>query len=125
MIRWIVVVSCACLLTVALVAWLAYGLKPASSAAGEPAIAHAAMSAAISDSLKPKLTVAGHVGGDATAVAVQGSYAYVGFGLDFTVLDVSDPTRPARAGYLLMSKPIPAADRFCSQARWNSKSSGR
>jgi len=41
---------------------------------------------------------AGQVGGPAFAVAVQGAYAYVGFGSSLIVLDLSDPTHPAAVG---------------------------
>ena len=40
----------------------------------------------------------GQVGGPIFAVDVQGQYAYVGIGPRLTVLDVSDPTRPAVVG---------------------------
>ncbi len=48
----------------------------------------------------------GQVGGPALAVAVQGAYAYVGFGPSLVVLDISDPTHPAAVGQasLLMSE---------------------
>ncbi len=41
---------------------------------------------------------ASQVGGPAFAVAVQGAYAYVGFGPSLVVLDISDPTHPAAVG---------------------------
>lgn len=46
----------------------------------------------------------GQVGGPVFAVAVQGNYAYLGVGPRLTVLDVSDPSRPAVVG---QSKVLP------------------
>jgi len=43
----------------------------------------------------------GHIGGPARAVAVQGGYAYVGMGAELAVMDIRDPARPKRAGYVL------------------------
>ncbi|MFQ5856049.1 MAG: hypothetical protein ACE5LU_10435 [Anaerolineae bacterium] len=40
----------------------------------------------------------GQIGGPIFAVAVQGNYAYVGVGPRLTVLDISDPSRPAVVG---------------------------
>ena len=41
---------------------------------------------------------ASQVGGPTVAVAVQGAYAYVGFGPSLVVLDISDPTHLAAVG---------------------------
>ena len=40
----------------------------------------------------------GHIGGATPAIAVQGSYAYVGEGPRLTILDISDPASPIVAG---------------------------
>jgi len=40
----------------------------------------------------------GQIGGTISAVAVEGSYAYVGVGPRLVVLDISDPTHPAFVG---------------------------
>ena len=42
--------------------------------------------------------VVGQTGGATQAVAVQGSYAYVGVGMQVAVLDVSSPSAPRRVG---------------------------
>lgn len=44
------------------------------------------------------LTVVGQTGGATQAVAVQGSYAYVGVGMQLVVLDVSNPSAPRPVG---------------------------
>jgi hypothetical protein len=49
--------------------------------------------------------VEGHVGGPVYAVAVQGSYAYVGEGPKLIVLDVSSPVSPTVVG---KTPPLPA-----------------
>ncbi|MBZ5623787.1 MAG: hypothetical protein LAQ69_34560 [Acidobacteriia bacterium] len=46
----------------------------------------------------------GQIGGATQAVAVQGHYAYVGFGLRLVVLDVSDPAAPREVG---VTRPFP------------------
>ena len=43
----------------------------------------------------------GHLGGTANTIEVQGQYAYVGFGPEFAVLDVSDPANIRRIGWLV------------------------
>jgi hypothetical protein len=43
----------------------------------------------------------GHLGGSANTIEVQGQYAYVGFGPEFTVLDVSDPANIQRVGWVV------------------------
>lgn len=52
------------------------------------------------------LTVVNHLGGEADAVFVSGSYAYVGFGPELTVLDISNPAQPVRIGYLLLPDKV-------------------
>jgi len=42
--------------------------------------------------------LAGQIGGPTQAIAVQGSYAYVGVGLRLVVLDVSNPPTPTEVG---------------------------
>ena len=45
-----------------------------------------------------------HFGGAGSeAVLVEGNYAYIGVGSDFTIIDVSDPSRPVRIGSLTVS----------------------
>jgi len=51
----------------------------------------------------PTLTLAGHLGGPALTVAVQGHYAYVGHSFEFAVVDVTKPATPQRVGYLVLS----------------------
>ncbi len=51
-----------------------------------------------------QLQVVGQVGGPTQAVAVQGSYAYVGVGLRLIVLDVADPAVPQEVG---TTAPLP------------------
>lgn len=48
----------------------------------------------------------GHLGGTANTIEVQGQYAYVGFGPEFAVLDVSDPAHIQRVGWLLAKASI-------------------
>ncbi|HYF63760.1 MAG TPA: hypothetical protein VD886_13150 [Herpetosiphonaceae bacterium] len=48
------------------------------------------------------------VGGNANAVAVQGSLAYVGEGSKLTVVDTSDPQAPLRLGSVDLSGPVTA-----------------
>lgn len=43
-----------------------------------------------------------YLGGRSNGIAVQGDYAYTGFGRAFTVLDISDPARPTRVGYTFL-----------------------
>lgn len=47
--------------------------------------------------------LAGRIGGPSLAVAVQGDSAFLGFSFEFAVLDVSNPEKPARVGYLPLS----------------------
>jgi hypothetical protein len=53
---------------------------------------------------QPRLNVdlVGHFGGAANTVLVQDDYAYVGFGPEMAILDVSNPTAPRRIGYLVL-----------------------
>ncbi len=53
---------------------------------------------------QPSLNVdlIGHFGGASNTVLVQGDYAYVGFGPEMAILDVSNPTAPRRIGYLVL-----------------------
>jgi len=46
----------------------------------------------------PNVQLVGQIGGDAVAIAVQGSHAYVGLGPCLIILDISDPTHPTEAG---------------------------
>lgn len=48
--------------------------------------------------------VVGQTGGPTRAIAVQGTYAYLGVGLRLVVLDVSDPAQPHEVG---VSAPLP------------------
>lgn len=63
-----------------------------SGAAAAPPAAQAGMT----------LDMVGHLGGDNGAVFVQGSYAYATFNRELAVLDLSDPTHPARVGYVAL-----------------------
>jgi hypothetical protein len=52
------------------------------------------------------LTLVNHLGGEANTVFVTGNYAYVGFGPELAVLDISNPTQPTRTGYLLLPDKV-------------------
>ncbi len=54
------------------------------------------------------LHFAGHLGGPARAIAVQEPYAYVAFGPELAVLNVSDRNNPRRVGYTLLGSTINA-----------------
>src|SRR5687768_12706450 len=45
-----------------------------------------------------KWSVAGQIGGPISAVAVQGTHAYVAVGHRLHVYDISDPARPSEVG---------------------------
>jgi hypothetical protein len=47
------------------------------------------------------LEVVGHIGGQVSAIAMSGNFAYVGQQAEFAVLDITDPARPTRLGSLL------------------------
>jgi hypothetical protein len=47
----------------------------------------------------------GHINGDFSAVAVQGNYAYAGMGINFVVVDISQPAMPT----VVASLSLPAA----------------
>jgi hypothetical protein len=49
----------------------------------------------------PSLELAGHFGGQTDKVALSGNYAYLASGPELTILDVSTPSNPYRAGYAL------------------------
>ncbi len=48
---------------------------------------------------RPKLI--GHIGGVPQAVFVRGNYAYVGYGPELAILDISNRARPLRIGYVV------------------------
>lgn len=53
------------------------------------------------------IELVGYLGGDqAQTVSVQGDYAYVGFGIQLAVVDVSDPGRPQRVGYVVLPNRV-------------------
>lgn len=54
---------------------------------------------------QPRLTLelTHHLGGAAEAIAIQDNYAYVGFGPELAVLDISNPAQPVRIGWLVLS----------------------
>ncbi len=54
---------------------------------------------------KPDLSadLTGHFGGETNTVFVDDNYAYVGFGPEMAILDVSDPTTPRRIAYLVLA----------------------
>lgn len=52
------------------------------------------------------LTLVNHLGGEANTVFVTGNYAYVGFGPELAVLDISNPIQPTRTGYLLLPDKV-------------------
>jgi hypothetical protein len=48
----------------------------------------------------------GHLGGKAQAVQVVGDYAYVGFGPELAVLDISDPAHIRRIGWIVAAGEV-------------------
>ncbi len=52
----------------------------------------------------------GHLGGIAQTIAVQGQYAYVGFGPELSILDVSDPANIQRVGWLVAEGEVKDID---------------
>jgi hypothetical protein len=48
------------------------------------------------------LQLVNHLGGRSEAVVVEGDYAYVNFGPELAVVDVSSPAQPVRVGYTLL-----------------------
>ena len=56
----------------------------------------------------------GHIGGVTHAVAVQGSYAYIGEGPRLTILDISNPASPIVVGKTL---PMPTRASYHSRRR--------
>lgn len=44
----------------------------------------------------------GHVGGAASAIFVAGEYAYMGFGPQLAVMDITNPEQPVKVGYLVL-----------------------
>jgi hypothetical protein len=50
--------------------------------------------------------VVGHVGGWADALFVKGRFAYVSFGPQLAILDISDPAAPTRVGYVLLRERV-------------------
>ncbi|MFN8456896.1 MAG: hypothetical protein U0401_19900 [Anaerolineae bacterium] len=50
------------------------------------------------------LSLANHLGGKTNALVIQDNYAYAGFGPELAVLDIANPSRPVRAGYLILSQ---------------------
>ncbi len=71
------------------------------SASGVPAVKQANASSAAAGEVTRILPV-GRIGGSAKAVVLQGEYAYVGFGYEFTVLNIGDPAHPVRVGYVAL-----------------------
>lgn len=65
---------------------------------GEPAASDA-------DLIEP-IELVGHIGGMANAVSAQGGYLYAGFGAELAILDISNPTRPERVGYVVQQGVI-------------------
>ncbi len=52
------------------------------------------------------IELVGHLGGMAQSVATQGNYAYVGFGSEFAVLDISNPAAVQRVGWLVAAGEV-------------------
>ena len=48
----------------------------------------------------------GHLGGMAQAIEVRWQYAYVGFGPEFAILDVTDPAHIQRVGWMLAAGEV-------------------
>ncbi len=48
------------------------------------------------------MDVIGHIGGPGLSVLVQGDYAYIALASELAVVDVSDPQRPQRVGFILI-----------------------
>ncbi len=70
------------------------------------------------------LEVVGRLGGSMIAVLVRGNTAYVGVGPEFTVLDVSDRTRPQAVGRLLLPDRVVGMDVVGTYAYVAARSAG-
>jgi len=44
----------------------------------------------------------GHIGGPPLAIFGQGTYLYLGLGAELAIMDISDPPRPVRVGYVVL-----------------------
>lgn len=52
--------------------------------------------------------ILGHAGGEVYDLAVQGTYAYLGIGVELAVLDLTNPAHPQRAGYVILPSWVQA-----------------
>jgi hypothetical protein len=52
------------------------------------------------------IELVGHLRGLAQSAATQGNYAYVGFGSEFAVLDISNPASVQRVGWLVAAGEV-------------------
>jgi hypothetical protein len=67
--------------------------------------ADARLSAAADTIVEPtakNIEVVGHIGGEANAIFVQGTYVYIGFGPALAIVDASDPSHPVQRGYIVL-----------------------
>jgi hypothetical protein len=93
------------LLCLAVAVLLASAAQPAAGTASPHTASARHQTTAAASSRPPALGLAAHLGGPATAVDVQGSYAYAMFGRDLTVLSIADPSHPSRLGYMALNEP--------------------
>jgi hypothetical protein len=99
---------------VAAIAWLGTFVPDRAQSAGaqiqsEPSSASSPTTSPFIATTSASPTVEGsnielmvHIGGPASAIAVQGDYAYAGFGPELAILDITDPQAPTRVGYVVL-----------------------
>jgi hypothetical protein len=61
-----------------------------------------AVTSAASTAEGSNIELMAHIGGPSSAIAVQGSYAYAGFGPELAILNITDPQDPTRVGYVVL-----------------------
>ena len=93
-----------CVFTLAVLSlWLP--CLPASAKIQPPSIQEIALpTATLADS--EHIELVGRLGGMAQSVAIQGNYAYVGFGSEFAVLDISNPAAVQRVSWLVSAGEV-------------------
>lgn len=56
-----------------------------------------------------RLDMVNHVGGAVRVLAAQGNYLYMQIGVQFAIVDVSNPAQMRRVGYMIVPEPITSA----------------